>query len=46
MNNKNVQPQYIIEEITNTFVRGRLDLDQTSVIHNSILKEVGQHDLI
>ena len=46
MNNKNVKPQYIIEEITNTFVRGRLDLDQTSVIHNSILKEIDQHDLI
>ena len=46
MNNKNVKPQYIIEEITNAFVRGRLDLDQTSIIHNSILKEVDQHDLI
>ena len=38
--------RYTIDEVADTFVRGRLHLDDIAVIHNSILKEVSDHDLL
>ena len=45
MRKKKTNIRYVIEEVTDSFVRGRINLDDVSIIHNSILKEVADHDL-